>query len=324
MRDDLQGRFIQLYREDADELATRLFIELSNDLQAPQASLPPKFFYDELGSRLFQAICHLPEYYPTRTEAAILARHGEAIAATVGKGSVMIDLGAGDCAKAASLFGALQPRQYVPVDISVEFVRAAVNSLRGSYPQIDMLGVGMDFSSKLDLPPEVMEGPRLFYYSGSSLGNFTPMEAISLLRRIHAACQEEGSLLIGVDLQKDRAVLEAAYDDSLGLTAAFNLNILHNVNRLLGSDFRHQDWQHRAFYHTEKNRIEMHLEARQDLSIHWHGRQRDFVRGERIHTENSYKYTQEGIAGLLAEAGFSRTRFWTDEQDWFAVIHAQA
>ncbi|MFZ6646795.1 L-histidine N(alpha)-methyltransferase [Undibacterium sp. TJN25] len=322
MRDDLQGQFIQLYREDADELTTRLRIELSNSLLAPQASLSPKYFYDTLGSRLFQAICALPEYYPTRTEAAIFARYRSEMAQSTGTGNTMIDLGAGDCAKAASLFDVLQPQQYVPVDISVDFVRSAVESLQCTHPQIEMLGVGMDFSARLDLPDEVRREKRLFFYPGSSIGNFTLREAIAFLRRMKLACGEDGGVLIGVDLVKDKAVLEPAYDDALGLTSAFNLNILNNINRLLAADFELKDWQHRAFFHQEKQRIEMYLEARHDLSVHWQGKQRDFVRGERIHTENSYKYTPESFTGALNEAGFANTRMWTDEQGWFAVFHA--
>ncbi|GGC70475.1 L-histidine N(alpha)-methyltransferase [Undibacterium terreum] len=322
MRDDLQTRFIQLYREDADELNTRLHIELSNSLLSPQASLSPKYFYDTLGSRLFQAICALPEYYPTRTEAAIFTQYRQQMAESIGTGSTMIDLGAGDCAKAASLFGALRPEQYVPVDISVDFVRGAVESLQHTYPQIDMLGVGMDFSARLDLPDEVRREKRLFFYPGSSIGNFTLREAIALLRRMRLSCDDDGGLLIGVDLVKDKNILEPAYDDALGLTAAFNLNILNNINRLLGSDFELKDWQHKAFYHPDKQRIEMYLEARRDLAVRWQGKQRDFVRGERIHTENSYKYTPESFIGALNEAGFARTRMWTDEQGWFAVFHA--
>ncbi len=322
MRDDPQDRFIQLYREDADELATRLHIELSNSLLAPQASLSPKYFYDALGSRLFQAICALPEYYPTRTEAAIFAQYQSQMAASVGTGATLIDLGAGDCAKAASLFGVLQPEQYVPVDISVDFVRSAVYSLQHTYPQIDMLGVGMDFSARLELPDEVRREKRLFFYPGSSIGNFSLRDAIGFLRRIRLACGDDGGLLIGVDLVKDKAVLEPAYDDALGLTSAFNLNILNNINRLLDADFDLKDWQHRAFFHQDKQRIEMYLEARRDLVVQWQGKQRDFVKGERIHTENSYKYTPESFTGALNEAGFSHTRLWTDEQGWFAVFHA--
>lgn len=322
MRDNPQGRFIQLYHEDADELNTRLHIELGNGLLAPQASLSPKYFYDTLGSRLFQAICVLPEYYPTRTEAAIFTQYRSEMAESVGVGGTMIDLGAGDCAKAAALFGVLQPAQYVPVDISVDFMRSAVDSLQYTYPQIDMLGVGMDFSVLLELPEEVRREKRLFFYPGSSIGNFTLREAIAFLRRMRLACDNDGGVLIGVDLVKDKAVLEPAYDDALGLTSAFNLNILNNVNRLLGSDFNLKDWQHKAFYHHDKQRMEMYLEARRDLAVHWQDKRRDFVRGERIHTENSYKYTPEDFIGALNEAGFSRTRMWSDEQGWFAVFHA--
>lgn len=302
--------------------------ELKAGLIAEQANVSPKYLYDALGSKLFEAICELPEYYPTRTEAAIFAAHAEAIAASVGRGATLIDLGAGNCAKAAKLFPSLQPSQYAPVDISVDFLREAVDRLQMQFPQIDMVGVGMDFSSDLALPDAVNGSNRLFFYPGSSIGNFTPDEALVFLRRVHAACmnggEADGGILIGVDLVKEKGVLDLAYDDALGVTAAFNLNILRHLNVLLDADFELRAWRHRGFFNSGLSRIEMHLESEIDQTVSWAGGERRFACGERIHTENSYKYTQENFVAMLRQAGFGDVAAWTDPAGWFLVCHARA
>jgi L-histidine N-alpha-methyltransferase len=310
-------RFIQLHDESAHDLR----VELAARLRQETAAIAPKFFYDALGSRLFDAITELPEYYPTRTEAAILAAHGAAIAQSLGRGRTLIDLGAGNCEKAGRLFGALMPQRYVAVDISVDFLRRAVHALQREHPEMEMLGVGLDFSQSLSLPAGIGNGPRTLFYPGSSIGNFTPTQAQAFLRRARESAPD-ANLLIGVDLLKDASVLEAAYDDALGITAAFNLNLLSHVNRLLGSDFALRQWRHVARFDAGLSRIEMHLEAREALKVQWPGGQRRFVAGERIHTENSYKYSVEGFDALLHGAGYLHTRCWTDERAWFAVFVA--
>lgn len=311
---------IQLHRDDADAVRAELLAGLSQ----PAARIAPKFLYDALGSRLFEAITLLPEYYPTRVEATIFDAEREAISAAAGPGTTLIDLGAGNGEKAAGLFGALRPAHYVAVDISVDFMKEALLGLQRRHPGLPMLGLGMDFSETLALPEAVPRERRLFFYPGSSLGNFTPDEALAFLRRLHAQCDAEGGLLLGLDLVKDKAVLDAAYDDALGVTAAFNLNLLRRVNCLLGSDFSPADWQHVAFFAPERSRIEMHLEARRDLLVRLPDGARRFARGERIHTENSYKYRRENIVRLVEAAGFVRPRIWTDAQGWFAVCYAAA
>lgn len=298
--------------------------ELAASLSARQPFISPKFLYDPLGSKLFEAICELPEYYPTRTEAGIFDLYGAEIARTVGTGATLIDLGAGNCAKAARLFPQLAPRQYVPIDISAEFLLDAVERLRQRFRHIDMLPLGLDFSGSLALPDDVRPERRLFFYPGSSIGNFTPGEARDFLQRVHAQCGRDGGLLIGIDLAKDHAVLDAAYDDALGVTAAFNLNVLRHVNRLLDADFDIRQWRHRGFYNPALGRVEMHLEAQSAQQVTWRGGGRRFAAGEWIHTENSYKYRESGAVGLLEEAGFAATRVWTDPQQWFAVIYARA
>ncbi|PJJ17172.1 dimethylhistidine N-methyltransferase [Janthinobacterium sp. OK676] len=297
--------------------------EISAGLLARDAWTSPKYLYDALGSKLFEAICALPEYYPTRTEAAIFARHGAEIAHAVGPGSTLIDLGAGNCAKAASLFPLLHPAQYVAVDISYEFLSESLSRLQQRFPHIEMTGLGLDFSSRLDLPGSVREARRLFFYPGSSIGNFAPEQATAFLRRLRANADGDGGLLIGVDLIKDDAILDAAYDDALGVTAAFNLNMLRHVNGLIGADFDVRAWQHHGFFNADERRVEMHLEARSEQLVHWQGGQRRFAKGERIHTEDSYKYTRATFVGLLEQAGFSTVQVWTDPQQWFAVIYAR-
>ncbi|MDO8070578.1 L-histidine N(alpha)-methyltransferase [Janthinobacterium sp. SUN176] len=297
--------------------------EISSGLLAHQAWTSPKYLYDALGSKLFEAICALPEYYPTRTEAAIFARHGAEIAHAVGPGSTLIDLGAGNCAKAASLFPLLHPAQYVAVDISYDFLSESLSRLQQRFPHIEMTGLGLDFSSRLDLPDSVREARRLFFYPGSSIGNFAPEQATAFLRRLRANADGDGGLLIGVDLIKDDAILDAAYDDALGVTAAFNLNMLRHVNGLIGADFDVRAWQHHGFFNADERRVEMHLEARSEQVVHWKGGQRRFAKGERIHTEDSYKYTRATFVGLLEQAGFSTVQVWTDPQQWFAVIYAR-
>jgi len=312
-------RFLQ--RHVADSAAERA--EAQAALLRRPASASPKYFYDRLGSYLFEAITELPEYYPTRTEAAIFAAHGEAMAEHVGIGATLIDLGAGNCAKAERLFPLLEPGRYMAVDISVDFLHGALGRVQREHPQLDVIGLGLDFSRELDLPAGLIEGRPVFFYPGSSIGNFTPPEALAFLRSVRAQA-EGGGLLVGVDLVKPAPILEAAYADALGVTAAFNLNLLRHLNRLIGSDFDPAGWRHVGLYNAAESRVEMHLEAREDLTVRWPGAHRAFVAGERLHTENSYKYTADGFAQLLQQAGFDATVRWTDAQGWFAVYWARA
>ena len=312
-------RFIQ--RHVADAAADRREIEAGLLQRTAHAS--PKYFYDRLGSHLFEAITELPEYYPTRTEAAIFAAHGATMARHIGAGGTLIDLGAGNCAKAIRLFPLLEPSRYIAVDISVDFLHDALKRVQREHPALDVIGLGHDFSSSLDLDADLIADRGVFFYPGSSIGNFTPDEALAFLKRVRAQAQR-GGLLIGVDLVKPAAILQAAYDDALGVTAAFNLNLLRQLNRLIGSDFAPTDWQHIGLYNEAASRIEMHLEARHDVDVHWPGAQRAFRAGERIHTENSCKYTVESFAALLQQAGFARPAHWTDERGWFGVFWAPA
>ncbi len=298
---------------------------LERGLLAPAASIAPKFFYDALGSTLYNAIVLTPEYYPTRTEAAIFETFRTEIAAVIGTGKQFIDLGSGDSVKAEKWFAALKPSRYVAVDISESAAREALARLAGNADAPELAGLITDFSSVLDATPVVQKQPTLFFYPGSSIGNFMPDEALWFLKQIRAHCLvDQCGLLIGIDAKKDHARLDAAYDDALGVTASFNLNTLVNVNRLLGTNFDVRDWQHRGFYNAAMGRIEMHLEARHAVQVNVRGATRHFAPKERIHTENSYKYTPEQFRALLSEAGFTEPKLWQDERADFSVFYARA
>ena len=298
--------------------------ELIAGLAAPAPFISPKFFYDPLGSRLFSAITELDEYYLTRTEAAIVASNLDAIAAAAGgPGCTLIDLGAGDCEKASRLFGALQPRQYVAVDISEQFLSESLARLAERHPSLPMTAIGADFSRSLALPDSVSRSQRLFFYPGSSIGNFSRGDALAFLRRLRGQLDSGGGLLIGIDLAKDKATLEAAYDDALGVTAAFNLNALRNANRIAGTDFEIADWRHRAFFDDAESRVEIYVEARRPVAVRWPGGGRSFAEGERIHTENSHKYRLDDFDRMLRAAGFFVQQSWTDPRQWFAVVLAR-
>ena len=312
-------RLVQMHRDDPAAMRS----ELMAGLGATPATTSPKFLYDRLGSRLFEAITELPEYYPTRTEAAIFEAHAAAIAQAIGAVGTLVDLGAGNCAKALQLIPSLQPKRYVAVDISIDFLGDAIADVQRKHPQLDVAGVGLDFSSALDLPAELVQGRPVFFYPGSSIGNFTPVAARGFLAGVQRQAAG-GGLLIGVDLVKPIEQLEPAYDDALGVTAAFNLNLLRHLNQVIGSDVDPREWRHVAYFNPEDSRIEMHLEARRALQVRWPGGERRFEAGERMHTENSYKYSVEGFAALLRGAGFAHSRCWVDANGWFAVFWAQA
>jgi L-histidine Nalpha-methyltransferase len=324
-------QFYQLHDSNSPSVRAAIRAELTTGLLAARAAVSPKYLYDALGSRLFDAITELPEYYPTRTEGAIIAKYLPQMAQQIPKDAALVDLGAGSCEKAEKLFDALQPAHYIPIDISVEYLRQTVHCLQRQYPQMRMTGVGMDFSSELILPPELMAQiagmPIVVFYPGSSIGNFAPEDARALLSRAQALNKlgaPGGGLLIGVDLVKSSEVLEPAYDDALGVTASFNLNMLLNINNLIGTDFDPQDWQHVAFFDSKLSRIEMHLQARRDLTVQWPGHSRAFKCGEDIHTESSYKWTVPGFAQLLRSAEFAAPTSYTDAKDWFSVHWASA
>jgi dimethylhistidine N-methyltransferase len=293
-------------------------------LLSTPASIAPKYFYDARGSALFAAICRLPEYYPTRTEAAIFERYRDDIAGAAGIGKVFVDLGAGDCAKAARWLPFLKPWRYLGVDIAPEALAPGLARLASAHPRIDVRGVLTDFSNGLDLFRDLGGGAATFFYPGSSIGNFNPVEALRFLQTLRRHCRGAASgLLIGVDTKKDATRLADAYDDAAGVTGEFNRNALAHVNRILGTDFDPDAFAHVAFYNERDSRVEMHLEARTRQAIVVDGITRTFAAGERIHTENSYKYAPDEFAAMLERAGFRNVRCWRDAAGDFGVYYGE-
>ena len=298
--------------------------EITQGLLSRPATISPKYFYDEKGSRLFEIITKQPEYYLTRVEQEIFERHCSDIVRILPKESAFIDLGAGNCEKAEQFFDSLQPNQYVPVDISSDFLRQTIHRLAQRYQDINIVPVDADYSQGLNLPSCIQAHHRIFFYPGSSIGNFSPDESTLILKSIHEALGQNGILLIGIDLMKSQEVLEPAYNDARGVTAQFNLNVLDHLNHQLQTDFEAKLWSHRAFLNPEQNRIEMHLKAVTSQWVSWPRGQRYFEKDETIHTENSYKYTLGAFRSLLFEAGFAIDAYWTDPNEWFAVILAKS
>jgi dimethylhistidine N-methyltransferase len=300
--------------------------ELLTSLSADKPSISPKFFYDDIGSHLFDVITLLNEYYPTRTEKWIMDAYQRDIADAVGDCDVLLDLGAGNCAKASRLFSSVEPKQYRALDISKEYLEAAVADLQKQYPQIEMSAHAVDLSLPLTFSG-IQAQRKVFFYPGSSIGNFDPDKADHFFINLANQCHGNGGLLIGVDLVKDLETLDLAYNDSLGVTAAFNLNVLLNVNRVIGSNFNPQDWEHYAFFNAPKSRIEMHLRALTDVQVILPDNDKkdyviSFSAGDLIHTENSYKYTQEHFVEKLHRAGFDDVQCWTDPNKYFLVCFA--
>jgi L-histidine Nalpha-methyltransferase len=304
--------------ESADFLA-----DVVAGLSSDPRTIPCKYFYDERGAALFQKICELPEYYVTRTEIDILDRHRADIASQLGPSVELIGLGTGAGTKTRILIEALEhPAVYIPVDISEKQLRESAALFRKIFPKLQILPVCADYLQPVKLPsPNKKPARNIVYFPGSTIGNFEPGEAVEFLRRIANVCRGGGGLLIGVDLKKDRQVLEAAYNDSAGVTAEFNLNLLERINRELGANFDLDQWRHRAIYNSNAGRIEMHLISETDRFVHLNEHKFHFRRGEKIITEFSYKYTPHEFATLAAKAGFKFVRMWTDDARLFGVFY---
>jgi dimethylhistidine N-methyltransferase len=302
--------------------------EFARDLIAGLATRPhsisPKYFYDIEGSRLFDRICELPEYYPTRSELQILQDRAGEIAALAGRGAEIVEFGAGSLRKVRLLLQAFEaPARYLPIDISGEHLRDAAGILRGEFAGLDVQPVVADYTQALQLPPARGTGQRIGFFPGSTIGNFTPEEALVFLQRA-AEMLRGGALLLGADLVKDPQVLHAAYNDAQGVTAAFNLNLLARANRELGANFALAQYAHYAFYNAPQQRIEMHLVSREAQSVTIAGQRFALDEGESLHTENSYKFTVAGLRALAARAGFRAGPVWTDPDRLFSVhwLHA--
>lgn len=298
---------------------------LAAGLLAPQAHISPKFLYDAQGCALYQAICNLQEYYPTRTEQGIFAAHRASIAHHLPRGGQWIDLGCGDGAKSWPWLQAVNAARYVGVDIAQDWLENTLNEGHRQYPNIDFVGIVTDFTRPLRLRTVLHaneELPPVFFYPGSSIGNFAPDEALRLLSAIRGHLGSTGRLLIGADAPKPASVLHAAYDDALGVTAAFNRNVLRVASRELGCHLPPELFSHQAWYNEDAGRIEMHLVARAAHSVQIGTQFRHFEPGEIIVTEHSYKYAPERFRTLLAEAGFGNVERWSDERGWFNVFVA--
>jgi len=293
-------------------------------LSRPQKQLPAKYFYDATGSRLFDRITELDEYYPTRTELAIMSRHAGAIAAQCGPRCLLVELGAGSLVKVRLLLDRLdRPAGYVPIDVSGEHLLTAARELAHDYPDLGVFPVAADFTRNVSLP-SVPAARRVVYFPGSTIGNFDPPEADALLRSMARLVGHNGGVLLGVDLRKATAVLEPAYNDARGVTAAFNRNLLVRINRELGGDFHPAAFRHHAYYNSERSRVEMHLVSATDQHVRVGNRTFGFRSGETIHTENSYKYDLTDLSARAAGCGLRADETWTDDNGYFAVLYMTA
>ncbi len=308
-------------RLPAGDEAERIFAEdVLQGLLAERKHLPPKYFYDDVGSQLFEQITMLPEYYPTRTEIGILERHGDAIAKLISPDAAVVEFGAGSSAKTRILLRAApQVGAYVPVDISGTYLSREASLLRQDMPDLRVLPVEADFTRPFALPATLGRRPLIGFFPGSTIGNFEPHEANALLRHAAAILGPSALLIIGVDLIKDPEVLNRAYNDAAGVTAAFNLNLLRRINRELEGEFEVENFRHRAFYNQDMRRIEMHLVSLARQKARVCGKSVEFRRGETIHTENSYKYTVDLFRSHASGAGWTSVATWVDERNYFSV-----
>jgi len=289
-------------------------------LSARPKRLPPKYFYDATGARLFEEITALPEYYPTRSELAILRAHAPAMARLLPSETALIEFGSGSTRKVRLLLNAAPTvAAYVPVDISAQWLAEEAARLRRDYPELAVLPVAADFTQAFRLSPAIAGLPRAGFFPGSTIGNFEPHQATAFLHHAARILGEDALLIVGIDLVKDVATLTAAYNDAAGVTAAFNLNLLARINRELGADFDLSAFSHQAFYNRERARIEMHLVSRRDQRVKVGGRVIQFRECETIHTENSYKYTAESFGALARRAGWTSVAAWTDTNGYFSV-----
>lgn len=297
--------------------------DVINGLSRPQKALQCKYFYDEVGSRLFDQICELEEYYLTRTERKIIVDNAEEMAEQIGTEVMLVEFGSGSSIKTKILLDTLQdPVAYVPLDISEDHLIKTANDLREKYPHIEILPLVADFTKPFELPQSNRPvSHSAVFFPGSTIGNFLPEEATQMLKTIANVLGPDGGMLIGIDLQKDITTIEAAYNDSKGVTDAFNLNVLHRVNRELGGNFNVDHFKHYAAYNADKGRVEIYVVSQCEQTVAIAGTQFEFAAGEKVFTEYSHKYTIDGFVALAQQAGFALHKHWTDENQLFAVLH---
>lgn len=307
-----------IYFYDLHDSVDSMAAEVRAGLSQPQKTLPPKFFYDQRGSGLFDAITRLSEYYPTRTEIELLRHYRQDMARLLGPDSILLELGSGSSEKIRLLLEALRPKIYVPMDISRQHLIDSATRLAQDYPWLTVHAACVDYSRPWAVP-DFGPGRYNAFFPGSSIGNFDPPQALALLKQVRELVGQEGGLLIGVDLKKDVRILETAYNDAQGVTAEFNLNVLSHINERLGADFDPDNFEHRARYNAERGRVEMHLKSTRDHQVRINGDSYRFATGETIHTENSYKYSIEEFHRLAARAGFAPVQVWTDPDGLFSI-----
>ena len=293
--------------------------EILAGLSAENKTVNPKWFYDERGSELFDAITRLPEYYPTRTEKQILSDNATAIGQRCTEDCILLEPGSGSSEKVRLLLEAVKPAAYVPLDISADFLRSAATELATEYPWLSIDAICADFSNDWSFAEKLPAGKRIVFYPGSTIGNLEPDAASAFLSQLREVVGDGGGAIIGVDLHKSTDVLNAAYNDSAGVTAAFNLNLLHRLNTIMDAAFDPSQFRHEAFYNEQARRVEMHLVSTVKQSVRVNGTHVDFEQGETLHTENSYKYTIDDFADLAAGAGLMPEQTWTDEDQLFSV-----
>jgi dimethylhistidine N-methyltransferase len=298
--------------------------DVLNGLERRPRAIPARWFYDRRGSELFEQITRLPEYYPTRTETAILARIAADLASRIPAGAALVEFGSGSSTKTPLVLDAVQPSAYVPIDISGEFLRESSRALSTRYPDLFVLPFEADFTRALALPRTIETAPKLGFFPGSTIGNLIPHAAVDLLRAMRASLGIGAHLLIGMDRIKDPDVLERAYDDPAAVTAAFNCNLLSRINRELDATIPLDAFRHRARWNDDRARVEMHLEATRDVSFAVEGRSFSIPAGETVHTENSHKYGPRDARILLRAGGWTPVAEWTDPDDLFAVYLAEA
>ncbi len=308
----------RIYYYEQHKVADTMAQDVHEGLSLSQKSLSPKYFYDKTGSELFDQITELPEYYPTRTEVFLLKKHAEEFAELIGKDSILFELGSGSSIKIRILLEALKPKIYVPMDISKEHLIASAKKLANDYPWLEIHANRVDYSQPWEIP-DFGEGNYNAFFPGSSIGNFDPDDALDLLKQIAQLVGTQGGLLIGVDLKKENSILEDAYNDSQGVTAEFNLNMLEHIRNRIDADIDVENFTHRAIYNQNDGRIEMHLVSDTEQEIKVENKTYPLKFGETIHTESSYKYSVKGFHQLAAKAGFEPVKVWTDPQALFSI-----
>ncbi|MEM9102955.1 MAG: L-histidine N(alpha)-methyltransferase [Pseudomonadota bacterium] len=302
-------------------------LEIIRSLTSHPKFVSPKYFYDETGSQLFDQVCDLPEYYPTRTELALLDQFTDEIYECVGADTYLFEMGSGSSIKIRMLLDTLQPQTYLPIDISKEHLINAASNIAELYSWLTVKAICLDYSRPWNIPKDILQasrrnsGKNVVFFPGSSIGNFEPQHALHILKEIAKLIGHGGGLLIGVDVKKSTSILEAAYNDSQGITAQFNLNMLSHLNRLFDATFDTAAFEHRAFFNDEKSRIEMHLEAQQAMTVNLSRHNVHFKKGETIHTENSYKYSKEAFSKLCLQAGLALKKTWTDDKQLFNLYY---